>query len=415
MSKKSQNYLITLFLPLFLFGYLFNIKFDFFGVGTLYPSALTLILIGIFGCILRKTACGAVFVVVSPLYVALALASISFGINAPNSDYFLVGALFLLATVGLCSFGFFDLFSHIKGQALLRAAIAALTINAVLMILMFALPEFQLGYLSKLSDGDLEVFGGGESAIKSMHRFRMIGATGFATYSVAFAQVIGLFLLTTYYYIDKRKLDIMFLVVSVILVLSAVLSARSSFFGILLWTVFSAIYYRRQFISIFACSFILLVVFLVALISLLDADGADFFTTWILDLFVSGASSESLTENIQMLDVTFSDAGLLGFSRWFGDYGYDYFRSIDVGFIRLILAGGFGALFLIIFHFLLIGLVFFQKKDCFYFRTLYFFLMLYFFAVMFKGAILFDFFAFDFLILMLCWISEQKTFAVEVK
>ena len=101
------------------------------------------------------------------------------------------------------------------------------------------------------------------------------------------------------------------------------------------------------------------------------------------------------------------DSGFYGFSRWFGDLGYDYFRSADVGFIRLILAGGFGVLFCVVLHFFLLGLVLFRGRFSAFFRTLYFFIMAYFFIIMFKGAILFDFFAFDFLMLMLGWIGSQ--------
>jgi hypothetical protein len=109
-----------------------------------------------------------------------------------------------------------------------------------------------------------------------------------------------------------------------------------------------------------------------------------------------------------MLETPFWDAGFFGFSRWFGDLGYDYFRSADVGFIRLILAGGIGTLLLVVLHFVLIGVFFFGRKSSAFFRTLYIFLMIYLFAIMFKGAIIFDFFAFDFLVLMLCWVSRKN-------
>lgn len=403
------------FLTLFLSAYFFNVKFSFLNFKTFYFAISVIICFGILGQIRYEKLSRNLVLVVIPLYAAVVLAVISFLANSPDADYFLGGAFCILATVGLCSFGFFNYFSKIKGQPLLGAVIAALTLNAILMIVMFVSPKFQLGYLSLLANDNFEIFGGGENALESMYRFRMIGATGFASYASGFTQAIGLFFLAAYYYLTEKKPDLLFFTLSVLLAVSAVLSARSSFFGIFLWVVFCFIFFRWRFVFIFSCSSIFLVIIFLALIAQMDADGADFFTKWLLDFFISGTSSDSLAENIEMLDVTFMDSGFYGFSRWFGDFGYDYFRSADVGFIRLILAGGFGALFFVILHFLLMGLFFFRRNSTAFLSTLYIFLMIYFFVIMFKGAILFDFFAFDFLMLMLCWISSQTKDLVESK
>jgi hypothetical protein len=276
------------------------------------------------------------------------------------------------------------------------------------MITMFISPQFQLTYQGILSNDGFQIFGGGESALESMYRFRMIGASGFASYSTGFTQCIGLFFLAVYYFIIERKPDLLFLAVSVLLLVSALLSARSSLFGIFLWGIFCCIFFRWWFLSIFAAASTILIIFFISLIALMDADGSEFFSKWLFDFFISGAGSESLAENIQMLETPFWDAGFIGFSRWFGDLGYDYFRSADVGFIRLILAGGIGTLVLVALHFVLIGVFFFGRNSSAFFRTLYIFLMIYLFAVMFKGAIIFDFIAFDFLVLMLCWVSRKN-------
>ena len=412
---RLRNISSFCFLTLFLSAYFFNVKFGFLNFRTFYFAILAIIFLGILGHIRYKKLSRNLVIVVIPLYAAVILAVYSFLANSPDADYFLGGAFWILANVGLSSFGFFNYFSKIEGQPLLGAVIAALTLNAILMIVMFVSSNFQLGYLSLLTSDSYEIFGGSENALDSMYRFRMIGATGFASYSSGFMQAIGLFFLATYYYITEKKPDLLFLTVSVLLAISAVLSARSSLFGIFLWVVFCFIFFRWRFVFIFSCSFIFLVIILFALITQMDADGADFFTNWLLDFFISGTSSDSLSETIEMLDVTFMDSGFYGFSRWYGDLGYDYFRSADVGFIRLILAGGFGALFFVILHFLLMGLFFFRKNSSAFLSTLYIFLMIYFFVIMFKGAILFDFLAFDFLMLMLCWISSQTKELVESK
>lgn len=395
-------------LTLIFFGFFFNPKFVFLGFGAFYPSVVILVILGMVGLVYIEKAPSALFVVIWPIYFALTLAMISLGVNYPDIDYFLVGAFFCMAVVGSISFGFFSLFSRIDGQPLLVSAIAAFTLNAVLMIIMFVSSTFQLWYLNLLTNEGVSIFGGADNALDSLYRFRMIGANGFASYSAGFAQVIGLFFLVIYYKILNKRLDILFLAISILLLISALLSARSAIFGILLWFIFCFTFFRWQFFIIFSYAFIILTFLLVAMVGLMDVEGADYFTKWILDIFFSGADSESLTENIKMLEIPFLDAGLFGFSRWFGDFGDDYFRAADVGFIRLILAGGFTALFLVFMHFLLMGLLFFHKNSCIFFNTLFIFLIFYLVVMMVKGAILFDFFAFDFLLLMLCWFSTQK-------
>lgn len=408
MPNRLPYFLKFCFLSLIFLGFFFNPKFNSLGFGAFYPCVILVVLFGMFGLAGKERIPAYLVVVVVPLYIAFTLAVISFAVNSSDADYFLVGAFFLMAVVGLFSFGVFNFFSKIDARLLLAAVISAFTLNAVLMIVMFISPKFQLGYLNLLSEEGFSNFGGTDNALGSMYRFRMIGVTGFATYSAGFAQVIGLFFLPVYYKVVEKKPDFLFLLVSLLLIISALLSARSAVLGIFFWIIFCLIFFRLRFLYVISFLSVFMTVALVAFVALMDADGADFFTKWILDLFISGASSESFSESIQMFDVPFLDSGFFGFSRWFGDLGYDYFRSSDVGFIRLILAGGFGVLFFVILHFLLMGLFFFRRNLSSFFSALYIFLMIYFFVIMFKGAILFDFFAFDFLMLMLCWISSRE-------
>lgn len=409
-----QNKIYIVALTLILSGYFFNVKLWFLDFGTLYLSAFAIVSFGIVGCINYDKLNRKLAIVAGPLYFTLVIAAISTILNMPDVDYFLVGALFLLATVCLFSFGFFRLFSEAKGRSLLIAVIAALCLNSVLMLLMFVYPGVQQSYIAILREEGFELFGGTANALESMHRFRMIGATGFSTYSAGFAQSIGLFFLAAYYYVARKTPDVLFLLLSLLLAVSAILAARSSFLGIFLWIIFCFIFFRRRFVPVFSYASILLITIIYALIVFTSTDSDDFFSKWLLELFTSGTSSESLAETVLMLDTPFMDSGLFGFSRWYGDLGYDYFRSADVGFIRLILAGGFASLFFVLLHFLILGFIFFRGTDIVFFRTLYCFLIVYFFVVMFKGAILFDFFAFDFLMLMLAWIANQNKTVVKI-
>ena len=106
-----QNKIYLAALTLILGGYFFNVKFWFLDFGTLYLSAFAIVGFGIVGCINYEKINRKLAIVVAPLYLAVVTASISIVVNLPDVDYFLVGALFFLATVCLFSFGFFKLFS----------------------------------------------------------------------------------------------------------------------------------------------------------------------------------------------------------------------------------------------------------------------------------------------------------------
>ena len=408
MSTRLQYVFSMAFLVALFVGYFFNIKFNALGFGTFYPAIFLIIIIGIFGGVVDGGLRSKLLVSMSPLCLAIVFSIISFLVNSPDSDYFFVGAIFLMAAVGLSSFGFFAIFPRRSGQILIISVIAALSLNAILMISMFVFPKIQLGYLNLLSESGFEVFGGIDSALDSMYRFRMIGFSGFAAYASGFMQSIGLFFLAVYYRIAEKKIDLRFLFISVLLIISALLSARSSLIGISLWIVFCLVFFGIRFFVFISLISIFIFASLFFLIALMDEDGAKFFVDWLLEFFLGEYESKSLSENISMLDTPFLDAGFYGFSRWFGEFGYDYFRAADVGFIRLILAGGFGSLSLILLHYFLMGLLLIKENGSNFFRILYVFLMLYFSIVMFKGAILFDFFAFDFLMLMLCWVSQNR-------
>lgn len=415
IDNQVRRHVSFCFLNFIIAAFIFNIKFQFSNLSSLYFGIASIIFFGISGQIRSKPTSAALMVVVAPLYLAFILATGSYLSNLPDADYFLGAAIFIMASVGLCSFGFFTFFAGKDGKTLLCAVIAVLTVNAILMLMMFISPQIQAVYLNLLAENNFALLGGSDNAIESMHRFRMVGATGFATYSAGFTQTIGLFFLAAYYYVADKKLNLLFLVVAVLLAVSAVLAARSSFLGIFLWTIFCGIFFRRHFVVVFIGLVISIVFILLVLITLAGEVGGDFFSNWLLELFTSGTNSESLTETVQMLDTPFMDSGLYGFSRWYGDLGYDYFRSADVGYIRLILAGGFASLSFVVLHFVLLGLLFFRGTNIVFFRTLYCFLMVYIFVIMFKGAILFDFFAFDFLMLMLAWIANQNKDIVKIK
>jgi len=230
-------------------GFLFNIKL-FFNYSTVYPAILIIILIGNIALIKHKKLSKRLLLIILPLFSGFLLATISFLANSPKADYWFASALFLLTIVGFYSFSFFNLFSSMGSKFLLKTVVTALTLNAIMIITMLISPSLQALYLSILSEDNFAVFGGRENALNSMYKLRMIGLSGFASYSVGFMQVIGLFFLSAYYYISEKKIDLSFFSVCLILLTSAVICSRSSVFGVFLWFIFSLFFFESHFSSV---------------------------------------------------------------------------------------------------------------------------------------------------------------------
>jgi len=105
-----------------------------------------------------------------------------------------------------------------------------------------------------------------------------------------------------------------------------------------------------------------------------------------------------------MLNIPYLDSGFLGYSPWYEDLEYYYFRGIDIGFIRIILSGEFGSLVFTIIHFSVLGVLFKINKVPAFFKNTYLFSIAFFSILMFTGAITF---AFNFLMLLIFWIGMQ--------
>jgi hypothetical protein len=405
LNSSTHNIFIGLLTTLWIFLF-FNIKF--IAIGTLSIAIGLIVSVGLIHSLVHKKIHIKILLLQAPLFLAIAISLISFVYNKNGSDHYLLFSLFALSTLGLFSFSFFD-FCKLKFgiKGILLSVILAFTMNALLVIAMFISPFLQSTYLSTLNTNAYEMMGGQENALGSMYRLRMLGFSGFSSYSSGFCQVMGLFFLSMYFYFFQKKLNLTFVIISAILIVSVILSSRSSLVGVILWLGFCLIHFKKHAIPVLLQIILAVYFMLWVLIYSLESKASVFFSSWIVDFFRNGFNSGSLSENIDMFNIPFLDSGFLGYSRWHGDLGYDYFRGVDIGFIRIILSGGFGSLVFIIAHFLLLGILFKVDKISNLFTHMYLFSLVFFFVIMFKGAIIFDFFAFDLLMLLIFWMGMQ--------
>ncbi len=386
-------------------GLFFGINFSFLGVSTLYISTVLIAGLGALQCLKSGVMNVSALLLQVPLALALSISLASFIVNYPDADSFMMLALGAMLVINVFSFSFFELFFNSERSRLLYYIALCFVINALLIIVMFVAPSIQLIYLSYLNEDIYMRFGGVDVALDSMYRLRMVGFSGFASYATGFAQVIGLFVLTIYYRITFKGMDWQFVLFAALLTISVAISSRAAIPGVLLWIIFSAVFFGvRFFVISMVVAAIMASVFVVSSL-LLDDASLQFFTAWILDFFVNGIESASLRETIAMFSVDISDVGLLGHSRWYGDLGFDYFRHVDIGFIRILLASGYLGLTFITLHYVCVVMGAVVAEDRRFILLASIFIMT--FALMFlaKGAIIFDFLAFNFVLMALLWVS----------
>ena len=346
-------------------------------------------------------------------FLFLFVSVISYLINKNDADLFMVrtASMYLIMTiiihslvVGLFKKDFILLFKTIGYIAV---------INGFMILAMFLVKPFQSAYLMLISDKAFNLIGG-TGALSGFMSLRMIGINGFSAYATGFLQCLCGMCYCYYMFLRDTKiiLKLRDYIVLGIIILSALISARSSLVGI---TFILAILFINMnffkfwksilFVALMVISMLILVIFLT------PPSMKEFFVTWVTEFFVSGAETGSLQTNINMYVYTLSDFNLIGDSRWYGDINSsNYYMGTDVGWYRLAFSVGFiGATV-----WLLTLVSFFRLKNILSlslkFETIFSkFLFLYIIIVMFKGAILFDSFQSVLILLIVDCANKYRT------
>ncbi|RRO08358.1 hypothetical protein [Pectobacterium aquaticum] len=261
-------------------------------------------------------------------------------------------------------------------------------INAVFIFSMLLVKPFQEFYLSLIGSGAFDLIGGSES-LDGFMSLRMVGITGLSVYSSGFMQMILAISLVTYMYFSPKETRLLHYVMLVLIILSALIAARSSIIGVLFFCIFAMSSFNiKKIIKILCVVIFLLYISFMSVMSFLPSDLSDFFLKWATEIFLSGTKTGSVKENISMFIYDFNDFGLVGDSKWYG--GLDgYYKGTDVGWYRVCFSVGyigviiwFGLLISLFYHALLSS----SRKVFLLSWCVFFYIII----MMFKGAVLFD-------------------------
>lgn len=279
-----------------------------------------------------------------------------------------------------------------------NAIITMAFFQACLMLLMIAFPEFQKLILNLIDVDGIE-------RAEGSYRFRGVGFTGLATYSMAVAQSFSLFLFPLYWSRPSSSFRFMVsCIVFIIICISALISARTSiifivalFFYFLYISIFSSILVLKR--RIFLVVFFSISLISIGIIFLASAESNELATlyNWGTELYRNFSESGSVrTDSTDALATLYfmpeQFTLILGDGVYINEAG-GYYMSTDVGYIRIALYGGIIGSFLFYFSFsFLMYIAYLQTKYKFGRQFSYGILIysLLIFLVNAKGSIFFD-------------------------
>jgi len=279
-----------------------------------------------------------------------------------------------------------------------NAIITMAFLQACLMLLMIAFPAFQKLILN-LIDVD------GVERAEGSYRFRGVGFTGLATYSMAVAQSLSLFLFPIYW--SRQSSPFRFIVsciVFAIICISALISARTSIIFIV------ALFFYFLYITISSPSLVLkrriflVIVLSISFIStgilyLAGAESSELATlySWGTELYrnfaESGAVRTDSTDALATLYFMPEQFTLILGDGVYVDEAGGYYMSTDVGYIRVALYGGIVGSVLFYFSFAFLMYIAYIQTKLKFGRQFSYGIVIYsllIFLVNAKGSIFFD-------------------------
>ena len=313
-------------------------------------------------------------------------------------------AIFFLIT--LVPYSYLSYFKDRESE-IIKYIVYSGIINAMFIIVMFLSSDFKLFYLSLLSSTGIISIVGESNAVNSYFFLRLLGVTGSATYGMAVIQIIMSFMYVYYVKTKFNKFSYLNYFILSILVISAILSGRTAFVGLLFLLIFMFLILRKidslKFIFLFTF-FGLFILFIANMY--LPSNLYAYFENWILQLFQSGSKIDSLEANLNMYIYSFYDFSLLGDFKWFANTSKTiYYMHTDVGWYRFLFAFGYlGLIFFILFLFSLIKLNYKINNE----TLLMFFLLTFLLIVMFKGAIFIDIYFIFFVFFIILFLSIKR-------
>lgn len=289
--------------------------------------------------------------------------------------------------------------------------------QSIIMFSMLFFPEFQ-----KFIIGNINVQG--HVRTEGAFRFRGVGLTGLATYSMAVVQCFALSLFAIYWSQEiKPSKFLISLFYFVIILLSCILSARTSFVFIIpifiVYFFLSFFHSSKKLKNRLRAMFVAVVtVLLVTLLYLMSSSSEEFVKlySWAFELFVAFFSEDKFsTDSTDALKGLFflpAEFTILIGDGYYLDGEGGYYMKTDVGYLRILLFGGLAGSILFYLPFIYLSFICVSSVKKLYgyqISSVFLCYVLFLFLVNVKGSIFFDgFIAMKFLILFSLYMKNRS-------
>ncbi len=330
------------------------------------------------------------------LFVAIYTGSAEYTFFRMNLDYIL--------TITIVAPAFFVIFNKLTSgrmdvYKLTRYIIGIVTFQAIVMLAMLISPKIQTEIFSFIGTN------GAHERYQGDFRFRAIGLTGFASYSMAMCQSFGLYLFHVLWSYRQTTTHYILSIISFLLILiSAVVAARTSvifivplffyYFYLVAFTRNGVLKYKLRYALGFSSIFIF---FSISYFLSIESSEVKRMVDWVFEVFInfvnSGTFSTSSSDSLKTLFFVPQELTII-----FGDGKYllpsgEYYMHTDVGFLRVLLFGGILGSLIFYAPFVYLYYLFFRKsKNILGYRNSIAFAgySLLIFVVNIKGSVFFD-------------------------
>lgn len=328
------------------------------------------------------------------LFISLYSKSLEITFIRMNIDYIITA---ILVSPVVCSFYIVN--SNEPYKDILQLIIYIVSFQAIIMLCMLISPSIQKVVFDYIGTNGSHVRYEGD------YRFRAIGLTGFSSYTMAVCQSFGLYL---FHLLWTFKLSIKESIISIVLfflvLISAILSARTAFIFIIplfiqyiLFLCFSNNRLLKSKLKLILLILFVSLVYLITMSSSFQSDEIIRMQKWIFELFINfnqnGSFNTSSSDSLKSLFFIPKESTIL----W-GDGKYllsdgQYYMHTDVGYLRVLLYGGVIGSILFYSPFIYVSYLLFKTSSRVFGELLSFSLLIFsslLFVVNIKGSIFFD-------------------------
>lgn len=396
----------SFFYSLLILFYFYNVQYVFIPVSSYVWSSIIFLIIFLFLIIENKIKINIFFkkyFIILYLFCLSVLISLLINIGDFNFDVLKkIFALFVAMVVA--PFVLLNIFLD-KIKVLKFLGIAGF-INSIFIILMFLYSPFRELYLNYVLTSFEKIQTNPIDINDNFILLRMIGITGFSAYATVVLQILFGMTYMLYIKLNHTKPNIIQNFIIVIILISAILSGRTSF---ILLPFFIFYYFLLfGFIETFKniiISVLFLFVFLAVANLLLKNNFYDFFIRWVFEFLNKGINTGSLQTNLSMFKYDISDFSFFGDFKLTDDI-HGYYKNTDIGWYRLFFC--FGTIGGLLFMFIYFYLSFSLKINYISIFSMIAFSMI--FLVMFKGLIVFDAYPIITIFVLLFYLNKKKAY-----